>query len=312
MPVGMNASTLGAAGSARSTTASEFASRTFGSPRPGTFTGPLPVSRAGRLASASGEGNPKAGNGRPVPRRLWMSTPGTGLVLEHAHIRDVSFALVRRERQRKRQAPETHRGQDALLAHIDRCQAEIGLVEHIEDAAIRVQRQIARETVGEAVAVQVIDSLGSARGQIDQPHASGVALRGVDGVLRGEGQPHEDAVPLVILLHRSACSARSPGFGFFFLGASNWCTSQAPPLCCSSTVKENRSGPLLADTTVLPEGLMANPKGPGPATYCRPAGEMMRPPGRMLAAPGRRRAGRIPAGAEYSDAHTGRARKSRK
>jgi hypothetical protein len=31
---------------------------------------------------------------------------------------------------------------------------------------------------------------------------------------------------------------------------------------------------------------------------------MMRPPGRMLAAPGRRKAGRIPAGAEYSAAQT--------
>ena len=76
MPVWMNVSILGAAGSARSTTASELASRTLGSPRPGTSTGPLPVSRR-TPASDSGEGNPKAGNGRPVPRRSWASTPGT-------------------------------------------------------------------------------------------------------------------------------------------------------------------------------------------------------------------------------------------
>ena len=43
--------------------------------------------------------------------------------------------------------------------------------------------------------------------------------------------------------------------------------------------------------------LTARPNGPGPVTYCLPAGAMMRPPGRMLGAPGLEIAGRVPAGA---------------
>src|SRR5512147_121086 len=51
---------------------------------------------------------------------------------------------------------------------------------------------------------------------------------------------------------------------------------------------------------MLPFGLTASPKGPGPVWYWSPSGSMILPPGRMVCAPGRRIAVRVPAGARWS------------
>ena len=89
----------------------------------------------------------------------------------------------------------------------------------------------------------------------------------------------------------------SDSSSFVFLARRDQMTNQPPAAFSrSSTVSENRSGPLLAVTIVLPRGLTARPKGPGPVMYWMPSGAMTLPPGRMLAAPGRRIAGRMPAG----------------
>ena len=94
----------------------------------------------------------------------------------------------------------------------------------------------------------------------------------------------------------------SVSLGSSFFTVRMWRTRRRPLRSRSRKVSENRSGPLLAETTVLPPGLMANPNGPGPVMYWMPVGKITRPPGRMLAAPGRRMAGRVPAGAAYSAA----------
>ena len=75
-PVRMNASRRGEAGFATSTTASEFDSGTLGSPNPGTSTGPRAVSTRAPDLDCS-EGNPNAGNGRPLSSDRFASAPGT-------------------------------------------------------------------------------------------------------------------------------------------------------------------------------------------------------------------------------------------
>src|ERR1035437_3129026 len=77
-PVRTSVCSFGAAGRARSITARELDSGTFGTPRPGTSTGPVTVSR-GAPAADSGEGKPKAGNGRHVSAAPFRVAPGTGL-----------------------------------------------------------------------------------------------------------------------------------------------------------------------------------------------------------------------------------------
>ncbi len=101
---------------------------------------------------------------------------GQRFVFEHADVRDVSFALVRRECQCEWQAAKAHGPEQAPLAHVNRHQAEIGLIEHVNYGAFRVIGQVAGEAVGEAVAVQVVVLFGSAGRQIDQPHAARVAI----------------------------------------------------------------------------------------------------------------------------------------
>ena len=74
-PVRMKLSTFGAVGVETSTTLTELDSRTFGSPRPGTLTGPRSVARSAP-ATASALGNPKAGKGSPVALACFGSAPG--------------------------------------------------------------------------------------------------------------------------------------------------------------------------------------------------------------------------------------------
>jgi len=89
-----------------------------------------------------------------------------------------------------------------------------------------------------------------------------------------------NASPMKTLRQASVSSGSSR------LTIMRWRTWRRPVFSRSSMVMENRSGPLLAETTVFPLGLMANPNGPGPVTYWTPIGAMTLPPGKILAAPG--------------------------
>src|SRR5262249_8090737 len=74
-PVGINVTTLGALGTPTSITHTEFASRTLGSPRPGTLTGPRAVGRSAPDKD-SALGKPKAGKLMPDSAGSFVSAPG--------------------------------------------------------------------------------------------------------------------------------------------------------------------------------------------------------------------------------------------
>src|SRR3954453_4769233 len=77
-PVRINFITRGCDGSATFTTHKLFDSGTFGSPSPGTRTAPpLAFSRTAP-SRASGEGNPNAGNVKPVALAFFTPAPGIG------------------------------------------------------------------------------------------------------------------------------------------------------------------------------------------------------------------------------------------
>ena len=192
-PVRTNVTNLGAAGVETSITATELASRTLGSPKPGTRTVPRAVARSAP-ETASALGKPKAGKGSPVAVAWCGIGARDGLVFEQTDIGDVERAAVRREGEGEGQASGFD-GRDYLARMgVDHRDAEVSLIHHVEEVVFGIERQISGIAVGVAGGIEV-DAAPSFAGPVEMADLTGVTLRNPSRVVAGEGGAHEYAAP---------------------------------------------------------------------------------------------------------------------
>ena len=122
---------------------------------------------------------------------------GNGLVREHAHVRDVEHPLVRGKRDGEGKPAHRDTAEGLTAVHVEDHDAKIGLVHGIKKASRRVQREVCGVTVLIAALVHFEYVQGAAGGGVKGADLAGFAFGGVKGVLIGEGEAHEGAVPVV-------------------------------------------------------------------------------------------------------------------
>ena len=165
--------------------------------------------------------------------------------------------------------------------------AEIRLIDDVQDIALGVEREIAAVAVGEAALIQV-DETAALAVAVEIADPPGVAFGCLEPALAGERQSHEDAAPIVVVGLRLIVSGRGhdladvPVAGFLPF-------EQSQGIAAGAGVRggHHPAGGAYRETERAGTGGVLDTEG-----------EMTRPPGR-IDAPVCRAAGRTPAGAEY-------------
>ena len=151
------------------------------------------------LAPGAGEcfgaGESECREGQPGGASLFGVGAGDGLVLEHAEIGDVEFPPVGGERNGKGEAAHPYRGGDLAGAGVDDGHAKVRLVHDVEHSALGIEGQVAGVAVVEAGLIEV-DYAPAVGVPVEEADAARVPFGGINGVVVGEGEAHEDAAPI--------------------------------------------------------------------------------------------------------------------